>query len=631
MYIPRVLMVLWAAALMVCLPQAAHSSSPAAVGAPTLKWAYGGCFASWCQTGWYSSPAVADLNKDGTAEVIWGAYDVVALQGETGSLLWRAPSNNRVWGGVAIDDIDHDGALDIAVGRGGDRLTLYSAAGTERWSRSPFGLGELRTLALADLEQDGNIEILVGRAGSGATRQLSVYEPDGSLRPGWPARHDGEPGYGWGLYNQNVTAADMTGDGVAEIIVPTDTHYITGLHPDGSQLAASSSYGAGKVWSQVGVHVDQAVDLRGYANCGTEHRPNFANSAPVIDDLDGDGTREMIVIGNVYNCGTDPYTDLYLTPYVLRSDRTRWAASGFDWTSVPADPGTRPLSEDYNVIQNSLPSAVTADLDNDGHKEIMFSSYDGKIYAYWLDKTQHGSWPFVVPGQGINFASEPAVADLDNDGQAEVIIGTWPQNGSGRTGQLIILNSQGQLLQQIDLPAARSGDWNGAMAAPTLANIDSDADLELILGTAHSGVLAYDVPNSAKARVLWGTGRGSFLRNGLAPESGPILQISPSGQAIEPGSQISFNIVLRGIANNESYALDAVSVPAGLTVELSAANIQADTPIGLSISDTHPQGKLQPGIFYKITITANGPQGSFQRDIAILVGGYKVALPVIRR
>ena len=27
-------------------------------GAPTLKWQRGGCFNSWCETGWYSSPAV---------------------------------------------------------------------------------------------------------------------------------------------------------------------------------------------------------------------------------------------------------------------------------------------------------------------------------------------------------------------------------------------------------------------------------------------------------------------------------------------------------------------------------------------------------------------------------------------
>ena len=60
------------------------SASPAlaAVAAPVLKWSYGGCSAGpYCQTGWYSSPAVADLDGDGQAEVVWGAYDVVALNG----------------------------------------------------------------------------------------------------------------------------------------------------------------------------------------------------------------------------------------------------------------------------------------------------------------------------------------------------------------------------------------------------------------------------------------------------------------------------------------------------------------------------------------------------------------------
>ena len=34
----------------------------ASVSAPTLMWRYGGCLAGpFCQTGWYSSPAVADL------------------------------------------------------------------------------------------------------------------------------------------------------------------------------------------------------------------------------------------------------------------------------------------------------------------------------------------------------------------------------------------------------------------------------------------------------------------------------------------------------------------------------------------------------------------------------------------
>jgi hypothetical protein len=46
-------------------------AGPAALGSPVItatpKWQYKGCFASWCETGWYASPAVADLNGDGQA------------------------------------------------------------------------------------------------------------------------------------------------------------------------------------------------------------------------------------------------------------------------------------------------------------------------------------------------------------------------------------------------------------------------------------------------------------------------------------------------------------------------------------------------------------------------------------
>ena len=291
---------------------------------PVLKWQRGGCFNSWCETGWYASPAVADLDGDGAAEVIAAAYDLVILDGATGALEQRADNGSRAWPGVVVADIDASGDLEIVVGRGGDQLTVYNADGSERWSRHPFGSGEVRTLAAADIDRDGQLEIIVGRASGGATRQLSVYAADGHLRDGWPARRDGEPGYGWGMYNQNAAVADLTGDGYAEIIGPTDTHYITALDRDGNQLPTHSRYNnynpkGPKVWSQVGVHVDDAVDLRGYANCGVEHRPNFANSAPVIADLNGDGVREIVVVGNVYDCGADPYQSLYEMPFIFNS------------------------------------------------------------------------------------------------------------------------------------------------------------------------------------------------------------------------------------------------------------------------------------------------------------------------
>ncbi len=38
------------------------------LSAPQLKWAYGGCYNSWCETGWYSSPAVANIDGEAIDE-----------------------------------------------------------------------------------------------------------------------------------------------------------------------------------------------------------------------------------------------------------------------------------------------------------------------------------------------------------------------------------------------------------------------------------------------------------------------------------------------------------------------------------------------------------------------------------
>ena len=74
----------------------------AEVQAPVLKWQRGGCFSSWCETGWYASPAVADLDGDGTMEVVAAAYRVVVINGETGALInYEDPDGGRSWPGRA--------------------------------------------------------------------------------------------------------------------------------------------------------------------------------------------------------------------------------------------------------------------------------------------------------------------------------------------------------------------------------------------------------------------------------------------------------------------------------------------------------------------------------------------------
>jgi hypothetical protein len=325
----------------------------------------------------------------------------------------------------------------VIVGRDGDRLTVYNHLGVAQWVRNPFGgTGELRTLAVADLDNDGQLEIIAGSAGS-SSFQLNAYEPNGTVRIGWPVRHTGEPGSGSGLWNQNVVIADMNGDGFKEIFTTTGSHYITAVDRNGNQLSANAVYAPAQVWSEVGTAVDRAAEIRGWVTCGVEHRPDLSASAPVAADLNGNGALEFVMIGNVYNCGTSPYTHLYHLPFIFNLDRTRWSGSGFDWTVLPAaGPGSAPRSEDYTVIENAQPNAVAADLDGAGFKEILFPSYDGKMHAYWLDKTEHGSWPYTIPtsgasGDDFRFASEPVVADLNNDGHAEVMFTTWPKKARG--------------------------------------------------------------------------------------------------------------------------------------------------------------------------------------------------------
>ena len=625
-----------------------------------LKWSLGGCYASWCETSWYSSPAVADLDDDGAPEVIGAAYSIFILDGTSGSLDKRIePAGGRQWPSLVVADLDGGGELEIVSAHGDGYLHVFDMTGEPVWSRQPTPGNELRSLGTYDLEGDGDLEIMV--ASTRKDDQWYVYEHDGTLRAGaWP-QHSPDSntnGYTAGCFNENLAAGDLDGDGRAEIVGPNDTHYLAAFQDDGAQVEASLIYGTNpdesqKVWSRVGVHVDHSVDLRGYAHCGTEHRPNFAHSAPIIVDVNDDGALEAVVVGNVYNCGTSPYTSLYEMPYILNADRARWSADGFDWTTIPTPDGNAgPLSEDYYRIENSHPNPVAADLDGDGNLEIIYPSYDGRVHAYWLDKSEHGSWPYEVynPAEGFyRFASEPVVADLDNNGVAEVIFASWVEKGTHQTGKLHILDYLGVPIWEVDLPPAYgSPDWNGALAAPTLADIDGDPDLEVLLNTAHSGLVAYDLPGTGDAVVLWGTGRGNYQR------SGSLLEGNLAGSQkrvdrllADPGDKLTYTITLRnpGLSLPEAAFTDTLPAEVDYAGGLSATSGIASESDGVitwsgAVSPGNPvtvqfDVTVDAVIVYPTNVTnqvyiVDGQGNTILREAKTLINGFGVYLPLVK-
>lgn len=638
-----------------------------AVSAPQLKWQHGGCFTSWCETGWYSSPAVADLDGDGTVEVIASAYSVVVLDGETGVEEWRVKSGHdrsesgadnvgRTWPGIVVADVDGTGDAEIITAHSGGYVSVYDHEGFFQigWPQRPT-TRELRGLSVYDLEGDGTMEIVV-TAAIGSKTNTWVYEHDGALREGWP-QLTGDSGYAWGVFNDNAAVGDLDGDGLAEIVVPSDVHYVCAYEADGAQIPANSTLYPDKGWGKVGVWESLDTELRGWGTCEEgddreeRYRANFAHGPAALADVNADGQVEVVAVGNVYDC-IPGYPSQYNGVYLFNADRSRFSAGGYDWHSPPVDTGA-PLSEDWHVVESNQPNPVVADLDGDGELEILYSSYDGRVHAFWLDKMEHGNWPFSVYDalEGVyRFASEPAVADLDGDGHAEVLFASWVQKGSGLTGKLHVLDYLGNPLHQVDLPPAfGSPDWNGGLAAPTLANIDSDADLELVLNTAHSGFVAYDLPGTQNAQLFWATGRGNYQRSGSLltgtledsakwawpPLPGPgdvltyTIRLENPGPAL-PGVRVSDTLpaevhylgTLAASAGSYGYE-NGVITWTGTVDGGEPVTITYGVTIGLHIS-------LPLSIVNNARID-DGRGIIWDRQAVVIVGGYAFYLPLVEK
>src|SRR5436853_6458380 len=75
--------------------------------------------------GTHSSPRAADLNNDGVKDLIIGCSKkefeqndtaIIAVDGATGKILWKAAARDQVYGSAALLDINRDGVPDIIIG-----------------------------------------------------------------------------------------------------------------------------------------------------------------------------------------------------------------------------------------------------------------------------------------------------------------------------------------------------------------------------------------------------------------------------------------------------------------------------------------------------------------------------------
>ncbi|HZY43684.1 MAG TPA: VCBS repeat-containing protein, partial [Anaerolineae bacterium] len=155
----------------------ATALTPTAPFQLSLKWQR--CPTWYCETGWYASPAVVDVDGDGQVEALWGGYTLMSVNGSSGSIEWNRPkdSSSRLWPGIVVADLDHNGSLEVVTASGNGIISVYNASGipVTGWPVNPTGSGnEIRSLAVADIDNNSDLEIVM--CSTRSDNQWFVYE-----------------------------------------------------------------------------------------------------------------------------------------------------------------------------------------------------------------------------------------------------------------------------------------------------------------------------------------------------------------------------------------------------------------------------------------------------------------------
>jgi hypothetical protein len=239
-------------------------------------------------------------------------------------------------------------------------------------------------------------------------------------------------------------------------------------------------------------------------------------SPPSVADLDGDGHNEVIGLPNTEM--KEPYETQNYAFMVLDGAQNGGARSarrhrGFTNLLLSRKPAVRGPTDYYPP--SAIPAPTVVDIAGDRRPEIVASVPDGAVYA--VGPTGRRLWRYdYAHGKAKTFASEVVAADLNRDGTPELIFGTYAL--APRSGRLVVLSAAGRKLFDIRLRHQGSdGNGIGVPAAPSIADLDGDGRLEIVLSSFDHGLDVYRVPGSGTNCLPWPTGRGNLLRNGTGP------------------------------------------------------------------------------------------------------------------
>ncbi|WP_369178915.1 FG-GAP-like repeat-containing protein [Candidatus Thiodubiliella endoseptemdiera] len=498
--------------------------------------------------GYYSTPTLADIDGDGDLDLVAGKDDGTLKYyqntGTTSSPAYEAKTGgNNPFNGIDVGiysaptlaDIDSDGDLDLVVGENDGTLKYYQNTGTtsnpayeaKTGDDNPFNgidVGDSSKPTLADIDGDGDLDLVVGESDG----TLKYYQNTGTTSsPAYEAKTGNDnPFNGIDVgYSSSPTLADIDGDGDLDLVM-------------------GEAYGTLKYYQNTGTTSNPAYEVKTGDSNPFDGIDVGDYSAPVLADIDGDGDLDLVVgeqngtLKYYYNqqpssVDTQAPTPITTNPWTLsdipagqsafktgdvisltltmsetlklnNTTGSKVVIAGKDFVldkTASTTAGDKKLVFKYSVQAGDSIAATDFDIDNPTSDITLNNITDvagnapvftadrvvlTKTKLEYIEKTGSGNNPFN--GIDVGSYSTPILADIDGDGDLDLVMGE-------AYGTLKYYQNTGTTFNPAyEVKTGGSNPFNsidvGDFSAPTLADIDGDGDLDLVVGE-YNGTLKY--------------------------------------------------------------------------------------------------------------------------------------------
>ncbi|MBU4485283.1 MAG: VCBS repeat-containing protein [Candidatus Delongbacteria bacterium] len=258
-------------------------------------------------------------------------------------------------------------------------------------------------------------------------------------------------------------------------------------------------------------------------------------------DLDNDGNLEMFVLTDSY--GT--YGKFYCYNF-----------NGTTLVEKTGMIGGMNLDMKASSLYDLTPPVSFADIDDDGSTEIIVLTAL-KLYVFKSDFTNYPNFPVSLDSRVTkNNSSAPSIADLDGDGYLDILFydennRIWAYSGSSGAK----LSGFPILLEDMD---------RSELTGMSIADLDSDGDLEFAAGVRDGVMVIYDYPIKTSGRPIFDKYRGDTYNSGLYQ---PLIPSYPINVSIV-NSASDVTISWDPVTNVNSYILYSSSSPYGTFIYL---------------------------------------------------------------